>query len=284
MASFQGGVPPWRAAPVQNLVRGPSVRRLAGLLVGSAEEADRLVSVRGADPARVHHVVNPVDTTVWLPKDRAAARSRLGIPPGAFVAAWHGRVDVRRKGLDVLIAAWAGLCSRQPRTDLRLLLVGAGPDQDVLRSLLAGRGLRGVQWLAEYAGANDVGERLAACDVWVSASRHEGFAVAPLEAMASGRAVVLSDAPGAEDAIGRSGAHGGTLVPRGDGAALTAALQEALRDAGRLNDRGRAARQRAEEEFSVSAVSSQLAAAVAAATCAPGQRRRRTNCTAPGGS
>jgi starch synthase len=263
LASFQGGIPPWRPAPVEERLRRASVRRLAGVLVGSSDEADRVRSAYGLDPARVHRVLNPVDTAAWVPRDRQAARARLELSPTARVVAWHGRVDVRRKGLDVLVDAWRQVCTALPDADLQLLLVGAGADEPELRDLLAG--VRGVHWLAEYASAGQVAERLAACDLWVSASRHEGLAVAPLEAMASGRAVVLSDAPGARDVVGSTGEHGGTLVPCEDSRALAAAVLDALADPEGLHSRGRAARRRVEEAFSVPAVGRQLAAAVAAA-------------------
>lgn len=73
-ASFQGGVPPWASAPVQHAVRGPSVRRLGGLLVGSAEEQDRVVRAYGLPRQRVHRVVNPVDVTAWAPRQRSEAQ------------------------------------------------------------------------------------------------------------------------------------------------------------------------------------------------------------------
>ncbi len=266
LASFQGGSPPWQAAPVQRRVRSASVRRLAGLLVGDLEEARRLRAAHGVDPARIHRVHNPVDTGRWLPRQRPAARARLGLPDHAFVVCWHGRVDVRRKGLDVLVEAWRRFCAARSDVDVRLLLVGAGADEAELRTLLDGPGLRGVHWLAAYAAPEQVAERLAACDLWVSASRHEGLAVAPLEAMASGRAVVVSDAPGAQEVVGASGEHGGVLVPRGDAAAVADALLAALAERERLEDRGEAARRRVDDAFSLAAISSQLAAAVTAAT------------------
>lgn len=235
---------------------------VSGVLVGSQPEADRLVHSRRVAPARVHRVVNPVDVDAWSPSDRAPARRRLDLPSSAFVVAWHGRVDLCRKGLDVLLDAWKSVCAQRPHADLRLLLVGAGPDEAALRSLLLDRGVRGVEWLAEYAPAASVRERLAACDLWVSASRHEGFAVAPLEAMASGRPVLVSDAPGAEDLLGSSGEWGGTVVPRGSVTALASALLDALAHRTSLDGRGRAARRRVEDGFSTAAVSRQLVAAL----------------------
>ena len=265
LASFQGGIPPWEAAPLQWLARGASMRRLAGVLIGPAEEAERVVSTRHVHQGRVHRVMNPVDTERWRPEDRVRARRRLGVPERALVAAWHGRVDLRRKGLDVLVAAWTRACAREPDADLRLFLVGAGPDEGDLRTLLAQPGVRGVDWLPRYADSGQVRARLAACDVWVSASRHEGFAVAPLEAMASGRPVVLTDAPGARELVGRGDEDGGILVRRDNVPALADALFEILAAPGRRDRLGLAARRRVEAVFSTGAVGQQLRHAL---TCA----------------
>lgn len=271
LASFQGGMPPWYRAPAQRVLRGPACRRLAAFLVGSRDEAARLVEQRGVDPARVHRVVNPVDTSAWRPRDRAAARARLGLAQNAQVVAWHGRVEVRVKGLDVLVEAWARLCAARPYADLRLVLVGSGPDKAVLHELLARSSVRGVTWLESYAGPEEVRERLAACDVWVSPSRREGFAVAPLEAMASGRPVVLTDVPGArelaDDAAG--GRAGVTVVPPESAAELEAAVQALLDSAHGAASGGAAARARVERDFSLTAVGAQLSVALVGAGLRP---------------
>jgi glycosyltransferase involved in cell wall biosynthesis len=265
LGTFQGGIPPWEAAPLQRLVRRPSLHRFAGLLAGSAEEAKRLIEERGADPRRVHRVANPVDIETWTPHDRATARRRLDIPDDALVVAWHGRVDVARKGLDVLLDAWQQVREALPDRDLRLLLTGSGPDDARLRELLGDNsGEMGVDWLAEYARPARIRERLAACDVWVSASRHEGFAVAPLEAMASGRAVVLTDAPGAAELLGDAAAE--CLVPLADTCALAAAIVR-LTEPERSTSLGVWARRRAEQYFSEATVARELRSALTAAGC-----------------
>jgi glycosyltransferase involved in cell wall biosynthesis len=245
------------------------MRRLAGLLVGPADEADRLVRVRRVDPRRVHRVMNPVDTEFWRPQDRAAARRRLGIPDAALVAAWHGRVDLRRKGLDILVEAWTRVRAQDPDADLRLLLVGTGQDEAELRALIAETSVRGVTWLSRYAEPEQVRVRLAACDVWTSPSRHEGFAVAPLEAMASGRAVVLTDAPGARELVGTGDEDGGVVVPRGDAPALARQLLDLLAAPERRARLGGAARRRVKDHFSTRAVGGQLGHALVAAGVRP---------------
>lgn len=91
-------------------------------------------------------------------------------------------------GLDVLVASW--------RRRL-LLLVGDGAEE--LRAQLVT--LSGdVGWHDHYVTDRaTIREHLAAADVAVLPSRHEGFSVALLEAMASGRAVVATDVAGVAD-------------------------------------------------------------------------------------
>ena len=55
---------------------------------------------------------------------------------------------------------------------------------------------------------------LSAADVYAFPSRHEGFAVAPLEAMACGLPIVAADAPGVPDLLACGEACGGIMVPR----------------------------------------------------------------------
>lgn len=268
LATFQGGMPPWERAPVQRLVRGPSLRRFSALIAGSEAECDRLVTVRHVDPSRVHRVVNPVDVTAWTPRDREAARRQLDISAESLVVAWHGRVDLRRKGIDVLLDAWPLVGAALADRTLCLLLVGSGPDDGLLRKLLDAPGRGGdIRWLAAYASADEVRVRLAACDLWVSPSRHEGFAVAPLEAMASGRPIVVTNVPGAVELL--DGAGGEAPVPPGDAPLLADAIVSALLRPEWLSAAGRRCRQRAEDHFSGAAVGQNLRAALIAAGLRP---------------
>jgi len=78
-------------------------------------------------------------------------------------------------------------------------------------------------------------------------SRREGFGVACLEAMAAGRPVVASSVGGLRDLV--VDGETGLLVPPGDVAALRAALEQLLGDAGLRERLGRAARERVLAEF-----------------------------------
>ena len=91
-------------------------------------------------------------------------------------------------------------------------------------------------------------------DVSVLPSRHEGFPVAVIEAMACGVAVVAADVHGVRDIIGDDGRFGGVIVPSGDPDLLADAVRHLLDDPSRRATLGRRARQRAESAFSLESV------------------------------
>jgi glycosyltransferase involved in cell wall biosynthesis len=142
-----------------------------------------------------------------------------------------------------------------------------------------------VSWRDEYVQDRALLRlHLAAADVFAFPSRHEGFAVAPLEAMACGLPVVAAEAPGIPDLLSGGEASGGVIVPRGDSAAFGAALGRALDDVAWARATGARARRRVEEACAPDSVGRQLrdflfgddpaslASAVAARETAVGQR------------
>lgn len=254
-ATFQGG--DRSHGRVERALRRLAVRGADGLFVAAGGEAARLRGRYALKGEKVARVFNPLDLSEWRPGDRAAARRTLGIHEAARVAVWHGRVDFRRKGLDVLLEAWRRVCDERPGRDLRLLLVGTGHDAAELRS--ASDGVRGLTWVDEYVSSRGrLQTYLHAADVYAFPSRHEGFAVAPLEAMASGLPVVAADAPGVGDLLEGGEDAGGVVVPRGDAAAFAAALARLLDDAALCRALGARARVRVEGTFALEAVGAQL--------------------------
>ncbi|MFC9792050.1 glycosyltransferase [Streptomyces sp. NPDC057695] len=147
------------------------------------------------------------------------ARFATDGPPGnpAPTVVCVGRL-CRQKGQDVLLAAWPAVLAEVPTA--RLVLVGDGPDGARLRAA-AGPSVR-------FTGAvDDTVPWFRAADVVVLPSRWEGMALAPLEAMAAGRPVVVSDVDGARESL--PPAHEPQcLVPPEDPAALATALGRLL--------------------------------------------------------
>ena len=101
---------------------------------------------------------------------------------------------------------------------------------------------------------------LCAADVYTLPSRHEGFAVAPLEAMACGLPVVAADTSGVADLLPDGEGSGGVVVPREDSTALASALGRLLDDQAHARELGIRARRWVEERFSSDAVGDRLRA------------------------
>jgi glycosyltransferase involved in cell wall biosynthesis len=190
----------------------------------SPRVADRLLA-GGVDPARIVGIPSAVDPARVRPsRDRVAVREQYGAADHDFVLLTLTSL-VARKGLDVLLDAVGALggCGLRPL----VWIAGEGPERAALINRAAGLGVdRQVRLLGPVA---EVGDLLAASDVFVLPSRHEGLGVAALEAMAAGRPVVASAVGGLGDAVvdGRTG----LLVPPGNVAGLTAALGRMLHDA-----------------------------------------------------
>jgi starch synthase len=252
--TFQGA--DYQLSRLERPLRPLAIRACAGLVVGPTSEASRVVERYRIDDAKVARVYNPVDVAVWRPEDRAASRARLDLPQDAVVVAWHGQLQVWRKGLDVLVDAWRRVTHQRRGLDLRLVLVGAGEDASRVRHLL-GQSSDGIvlvdEWVHDRARLRTI---LSAADAYVFPSRHEGLPVAPLEAMACGLPVVGADAQGVHDLVDGCG----IVVPRGDSEALASALGSLVDDEPRRRELGLAARSRAENRFSLDVVGRELRA------------------------
>ncbi len=256
-ASFQGGVQ--ERSRFGRFVRSLILRASAGLIIASQSEAQRVRAHYRIPPAKLAHIFNPLDLRMWGATDRNQARAALQIPVEAGVVVWHGRISIHHKGLDILLDAWELLCRERTERDLRLLLVGTGQDAEELRQRLAIKQLRGVQWVNEYLhDRTEIQRCLSVGDVYAFASRHEGFPVAPLEAMACGLPVVATDVQGIADIFEGGQASGGIVVPREDAAALARALGWVLDNADWGRELGKRARDRVEACLSLEAVGEQL--------------------------
>ncbi|MCW5251769.1 glycosyltransferase [Streptomyces sp. SHP 1-2] len=259
-------------------------------------EAERRRGERAGVPGRWAVLPNGVDTVLFRPAapgtgagtgSPAGAGTPAGGPAGDGAAGplvvCVGRL-CRQKGQDVLLRAWEAVAARLPGA--RLVLVGDGPD----RAALAARAPATVR----FAGAvRDPADWYRAADLVVLPSRWEGMALAPLEALACGRPVVVTDTDGAREALPRAlAAH--CLVPPEDPAALAGALVALLQDArlrAALGRRGRAHVLAAHDVRRTAAALTSLYRELLPAAAPPGPRRpppgpavRPPRPAAPGGT
>lgn len=152
-----------------------------------------------------------------------AWRAAFGIPATAPVVGSVGNLKAV-KGYDVLFDAWRRVA--RVAGDAHLVIVGTGPEQERLERLAAHPELRGRVHLA--GSRSDALDLIADFDVFVLGSRHEGFPIAALEAMALGVPVVATQVGGLPEAID-DGVHG-FLVPPEEPAALAERVATLLRD------------------------------------------------------
>jgi glycosyltransferase involved in cell wall biosynthesis len=162
--------------------------------------------------------MNGVDSALFYPRDRAAARAELGIPRDAQLALYVGNLKPE-KGVAELARAWPAVAQQLPRAELAV--VGGGPLAGEVEAQAGARTrMIGPQPL------DRVPLWMAACDVLVLPSHSEGTPNVALEALASGRRIVATAVGGTPDLL--TSPVLGALVPPRDVPALATALVTAL--------------------------------------------------------
>ncbi|MDP8960419.1 MAG: glycosyltransferase family 4 protein [Actinomycetota bacterium] len=209
----------------------------------------------------VPHVAAPLvarvppgaDVDVFHPGvDGKGFRARHGVPGDAPLVGCVARL-VRRKGQDVLLAAWPAL--RRQHSDAWLVLVGSGPLEATLRRTVARLGPDSHVVLAGRVAWEELPAAYAALDIFAMPCRTrfggtdvEGLGTAYLEAQAAGLPVVAGRSGGAPEAL-RDG-DTGLVVDGADADAVAEALVGLLDDGVRRRAMGERARAWAVEHWS----------------------------------
>jgi alpha-1,6-mannosyltransferase len=149
----------------------------------------------------VYKIPFGVDTDVFSPHYRdEALKSELGLPPGATILLYVGRITAE-KDLSTLIQAFEIL---KRRGDFAAILLGAGPAADRIKEA-AGR-IGGLRYLGYKRHDDGLPRLYASADIVVAPSPNETFGLSLLEALASGLPVVAVNGGAASElASGRIG-------------------------------------------------------------------------------
>lgn len=138
-------------------------------------------------------IPNIIPLQDFQPFDRQAARTQLGIPQQAFVAAFGAaRIDQPGKGFEMLLEALKR-CEKRP---LHLLLFGGLKDQSWLQRIPCS-----YTYFGSITTPHDLSRLYAAAQIVVNASAYESFGLTLAEAMACGCIPVSFDRGGQTDII-----------------------------------------------------------------------------------
>jgi glycosyltransferase involved in cell wall biosynthesis len=153
--------------------------------------------------------------------DIAAARRELGIGPGDFAIGTVTRLH-ESKGNAYLVDAARLVVDRKPNA--KFFIVGEGPLRESLEAQARGLGL-GDRFV--FVGfARDVAAVLSAFDLSVFPSLWEGTPLTAFEALASGKAIVATDADGLLDIL--TDGRDARIVPKRDATALANAIVDLI--------------------------------------------------------
>lgn len=222
----------------------PNLNAAAAIYYTAEEERNRASFLQLRSPSFV--VPNGVEWGRFseLPM-RGELRRRWGVGD-APVILFLGRLH-RKKGLDLLIPAFAAIHQLEPNVQLVIV----GPENDdygrTVRKWVTERGLNSsVHFVGPLYGV-DVLRAYVDADVFVLPSYTENFGMAVVEAMACALPVVISDQVNIHAEISSAGAG---LVTRCDADDVAAALLALLGDADRRHSMGRSGRQFVQERYS----------------------------------
>jgi glycosyltransferase involved in cell wall biosynthesis len=213
----------------------------SAVMVGDCNTIRNLGAEYGMDPARIVtfpwganiHKYSPAKNT-----DLPVLRERLGWDENTFVL-----LSVRGwspiYGVDGLARAFVKAAHRIP--ELRLFMLGNGPLAPKIRHIFQQGGVMDRVHFPGQVSQAKLPDFYRAADLYISTSHSDGTSISLLEALASGTPVLLSDIPGNQEWVTKSG-EVGWLFRDGDVESLSNGIQRAVENRKQLTAMGRAAR------------------------------------------
>lgn len=240
------GVPVvWRMGPKP---KNNLIHRLSGMLISRViapsvtvkEELQKFSWLRD----KITVIPNGIEVTPAPSEDHIhAARAMLGVPPGALLCLYVGRIKTG-KGVDTLIDAFALVRKELPRAIL--WMVGADVNEAIMRHKVKELGLDDVVSFRGYD--SDPSAYFAACDLFVLPSRYESFSYVLLEAMLNAKPCITTSAGAIPEVVGDAA----MVIQPNAPTALAAAIVQLLNDPDRRRQLGDSGRRRVTDHFNLS--------------------------------
>ncbi|MDF1809954.1 MAG: glycosyltransferase family 4 protein [Phycisphaerales bacterium] len=159
---------------------------------------------------------------------------------------------VEKKGFDVLIKA-IGEIAEKGTHSMRLTIAGGGPEAENLERIVRSLPVTAEVVMLGDTDNDQIMELMTKADVFAlpcrvaSTGDRDGIPVVLMEAMARGRCVISGDLETIRELI--EDGISGIMIPPGDQESLESALMELAENRDRVDELGRAARLRIENEF-----------------------------------
>jgi glycosyltransferase involved in cell wall biosynthesis len=193
---------------------------------------------------RIDVIYNGVDVTPASSQHaRAEVRAELNLGANDFVIIQVARLDPVK---DHLTAIETMRRLTAVRDDIRLLLVGDGPERQRVHDAISAHRLDAQ--IRVLGVRHDVTRLLQAADAFLLTSIAEAIPVSILEAMSTALPVVATAVGGVPEVV--IDGSTGLLAPAGDAAALCAAIQQLTSDESRRRQLGACGAERARSAFS----------------------------------
>ncbi len=230
---------------LRTLAETALARHFHAIIAVSEQVRENILHEHAIDALKITVVRNgisvvPVDDVIGLQK-----RHDLGIEYGAVVVLAVGRL-AEVKNFSLLIKAFAQM-KRSVTSPVVLLIAGEGGDRPTLEMKIRERNVGSHVRL--LGARTDIGELLAAGDLYVVSSFSEGVSIALLEAMAAGLPVIATRVGGNGEVV--NDGVTGLLVPSNDEGAMADALLKLVCDPTIRARMGQAGTQRVLEKFNI---------------------------------
>jgi len=216
------------------------------------ERAALALKLEGAAVEKISVLPMGVDLERFRPRARPDfLLDKFGLTESEVIILFAARLT-REKGIYELLYSLKSLLNEN-RTDLppfRCLVIGSGPEEISVHSLLENLQLRGIVELVGTVPYNEMHDFYNLADIFVLASRpgpvwQEQFGMVLVESMASGNAIIATRSGSIPEVVGEAG----ILVNAGDVITLKEALHELLVNSKQRQCLGNLALRRAEARF-----------------------------------
>jgi glycosyltransferase involved in cell wall biosynthesis len=230
-------------------------KRAVDAIVANSEAVRADVSQREhIAPERIRVIYNGVEIPPPMPAaEREAIRAGWGFGPDTVIVGSVANYKPR-KGLETMLRVAAKLHQQVP--ELRMVLIGEGPERPQLERMIAELGLSEVVRL--HGREPDARRLYGAFDMVAHASESEGLPNVLLEAAAAGRAIVATAAGGSSEVV--LAGESGLIVPVGDEDGFAREMLRLVQDPALRERLGAAARERAATVFGMDRFVAQTAA------------------------